>query len=48
MNRTEQAAQIIHLQGMLKGFKQLSEIIASRIERIESRIEEIREQPADE
>ena len=48
MTKTQQTAHIIHLSGMKKALEQLSEVIEQQVEKIESRLSEIKEQPADE
>ena len=48
MSKAQQTANIIHLSGMKKAFEQLSELIEQQVEKIESRLSEIKKQPADE
>ncbi|MDD2899481.1 MAG: hypothetical protein PHI31_12300 [Desulfuromonadaceae bacterium] len=47
-SKAQQTAQIIHLSGMKKALEQLSEVIEQQVEKIESRLEVVREQQADE
>ena len=46
--KARQQAQIIHLEGMKKGFQQIVEQLQSNIAKIELKLDSIKEQPADE
>jgi hypothetical protein len=46
--KARQQAEILHLSGMKKGFEQIVEQLQSNIAKIDSRLEGLREQPADE